>query len=205
MRKLTRRELLKVSLGTMGALALANLPNWNKPALRVGVLPAHAQTSRDMNDLLVRLTWDTGVTEPLEKAGPVDLDNHVDEPLLGGGHQCIYYDRMDGETAHLDIDNSWGFGPENIYVGEGDANPGTYLIYLGFSSGETFPTTATISVKTFVGKPNQQSETFQHVFDAGNGEGVKDNWIYIATAEFPSGDIYVGSDKAGTHIKRPAK
>lgn len=44
--KLSRREALKLLAAATGAAALSTLPPaWSKPALQVGVLPAHAQTS----------------------------------------------------------------------------------------------------------------------------------------------------------------
>lgn len=44
--KLSRREALKLLAAATGAAALTTLPPaWSKPALQVGVLPAHAQTS----------------------------------------------------------------------------------------------------------------------------------------------------------------
>ena len=41
-----RREALKLIAAATGALALASIPaEWTKPELRIGVLPAYAQTS----------------------------------------------------------------------------------------------------------------------------------------------------------------
>jgi hypothetical protein len=43
---LTRRQALKILAATTGVTALSSLPSkWAKPILKVGVLPAHAQTS----------------------------------------------------------------------------------------------------------------------------------------------------------------
>jgi hypothetical protein len=45
-KKISRRDALKLLTAAAGATALANLPaRWSKPDLKVGVLPAHAQTS----------------------------------------------------------------------------------------------------------------------------------------------------------------
>jgi hypothetical protein len=195
MRKLTRRELLKVSLGTMGALALANLPNWNKPALRVGVLPAHAQASINNNDLRAVLTWDKGLTAPAGKDGKavaepsaVDIDLFVWEP----DGTLVYYGRMSGPTATLDIDNIWGFGPETTYVQQGMAAAGRYWIgaMVGFYiPPEMYPVKVTLRVKSFENMPNQQSETFNFTINLPTKPEAPQVQFPIATVDFPSGDI----------------
>ena len=44
--RLSRRDALKILAAATGAAALANLPpEWSKPQLQTGILPAHAQTS----------------------------------------------------------------------------------------------------------------------------------------------------------------
>jgi hypothetical protein len=43
---ISRRNLLKILSAAGGAVALANLPiHWMKPAVKMGLLPAHAQSS----------------------------------------------------------------------------------------------------------------------------------------------------------------
>lgn len=189
MRKLTRRELLKVSLGTMGALALANLPNWNKPSLRVGVLPAHAQVSQARDDLQVRLTWDKGLTEPPEggdKVSFVDCDLYVEEP----DGTLVWFANMQGPTASLDIDNWWGFGPETTTVPEGMAAAGTYYIYVDayVDDPEDLPVTLTIKITSFMNTPQQQTATFTVVY--GQGPAKEQFYGYpVAKVDFPSGVI----------------
>lgn len=195
MRKLTRRELLKVSLGTMGALALANLPNWNKPALRVGVLPAHAQTSQNLNDLLVTLTWDTG--DPAPDGGGDKISSDCDLGVYEPDGSYASYDYQDGTTAHGGIDNYWGFGPEVVYVLAGDAMDGVYEVWID-CHGDVFPTTVTVRIMVFTGTPQQQIRTFTYTFPE-SGYEIGDD-VLIATITFPSGTIAAG--KNGT---RPAK
>ncbi len=44
--KISRRQALKLLTAVSGAITLSSLPNqWSKPLLKVGILPAHAQTS----------------------------------------------------------------------------------------------------------------------------------------------------------------
>ncbi len=205
MRKLTRRELLKVSLGTMGALALANLPNWNKPALRVGVLPAHAQTSLPRYDLLFTLAWNKGNTSSSgDPTTAVDIDIAAQEPgggtkIVGPGGEFVCYYNPDGLSAHLDMDNTWGYGPENIYVPEGAAMAGEYVlgfilknVELGkYIDPEAYPVTLTFTVKTYVGTAQEHSETFTYVLNGENNYGVP-----LASAYFPSGEIEVWSQGA---------
>ncbi len=202
MRKLTRRELLKVSLGTMGALALANLPNWNKPALRVGVLPAHAQTSLDLNDLLVRLTWDTGETEPSNGDKMTsDLDLEVWEP--DGSYSSYNY--QNGTTGHGGIDNQWGFGPEVVYVLAGDAMDGTYEVWIDMHAGP-IPTTATVRVEVFTGTPQYQVRTYTYTFTDLSGGETKyypGDDILICTITFPGGII--AAAKGQRKSTRPEK
>ena len=48
----SRREALKLIAAATGALALASIPaEWTKPELRIGVLPAYAQTSPGMTQI----------------------------------------------------------------------------------------------------------------------------------------------------------
>ncbi len=42
---MNRRQALKTLAAITGEVSLASLPAWEKPAIEVGALPAHAQTS----------------------------------------------------------------------------------------------------------------------------------------------------------------
>ncbi|RME74252.1 MAG: twin-arginine translocation signal domain-containing protein, partial [Chloroflexi bacterium] len=44
-KRISRRQALKTLAAITGAVSLASLPNWEKPVIEVGALPAHAQTS----------------------------------------------------------------------------------------------------------------------------------------------------------------
>jgi hypothetical protein len=192
MEKLTRRDVLKGALATTGALLLANMPGWKKPAVHVGTVPAFAQTSLGTGDLQVTLTWDTGIPEPPDeevKQTAVDLDLWVTEP----DNTEVYYGNPIGPTATLDHDNTYGFGPENIFVAPGMAADGTYDVNVDYYSGEEFPTTATIRVTTFANTAQQQVKTYTFVFQPSKVEGA-----YICSIDFPAGNIYV--DKKATIV-----
>jgi hypothetical protein len=193
MRKLTRRELLKVSLGTMGALALANLPNWNKPALRVGVLPAHAQFSLDQLDLRAVLTWNKGIPIPPQgevkeiiEDGRVDLDLYVWEP----SGALVFFANKVGPTATLDFDNLYGFGPEITTVPLGMAATGRYWIGVmaPWISVSQFPVTATLKITSFQNTPSQQTATFTFVIE-GLGKVDPSVQFPVATVDYQTGVI----------------
>ena len=104
-------------------------------------------------DLQITLTWNT----------TVDMDLHVIEP--NGSH--VYYVSRNGTTARLDVDDTNGFGPENIFVASANAAAGTYQIYIVHYSGEV-PTTSTIAVNLRPGTPQAQTLLFSRSTSAGN-------------------------------------
>ncbi|MCX6551112.1 MAG: S8 family serine peptidase [Acidobacteria bacterium] len=131
-------------------------------------------------DLSATLTWNTGTS-----SSRVDMDLHTIEP--SGYH--VYYGARTGPTARLDVDNTTGLGPENIFVAPGVAANGVYDIYVHSYSGSTWPTTATITVRTNVGTSNERFQTFTRVY---NSSGVYQN---VATVTFPGGII---TERTGT-------
>lgn len=194
MEKLTRRDVLKGALAATGALLLANMPGWKKPAVHVGTVPAFAQTSLGTGDLQVTLTWDTGIPEPEEgtKQGEVDLDLWVTEP----DSTMVGWSNPVGPTATLDYDNTYGFGPENIFVAPGMAAAGTYDVNVDLWYSETFPTTATIRVTTFANTAQQQVKTYHYTWDSNPEEVKAEVFPYICSIDFPSGNIYVDKKSA---------
>jgi hypothetical protein len=102
--------------------------------------------------LQVTLTWDT----------TADMDLHVIEP--NGTH--VYYATPQGTTATLDVDDTDGFGPENILVPTNGAASGTYQVYLVHFFGPA-PTTATIRITLGTG-PNAIVRTFTRTTTAAS-------------------------------------
>ena len=98
------------------------------------------------------MTWNT----------TADMDIHVIEP--NGTH--VFYAAPNGSTARLDVDDTDGFGPENIFVPTGGAAAGTYQVYLVHYSGPA-PTVATIRVTLGTG-PTALVRTFTRTTTAAS-------------------------------------
>jgi hypothetical protein len=121
-------------------------------------------------DLQVTLTWNT----------TVDMDLHVIEP--NGAH--VYYASRNGVTARLDVDDTNGFGPENIFVGAAGAQAGTYQFFIVHYGGAT-PTTSTIAVNLRPGTPQAQTLLFSRSTTSGD-PGVGFN---VANVNIQTGQI----------------
>ncbi len=173
--RLGRRRLLEAIAAAGGALAAsALLPNkWAKPVVTASSLLSEPTTSPVLGtgDLQVTLTWNTDET---------DVDLFVQEP--DGTWTCYY---SEGTTSELDVDDTDGYGPENIYVAPGEADDGVYKVYVGFYSGEGC-TTATIKITTFDNTPQKQTATFIRQ----SCEWDYDDTLYcVAEVTFPGGTI----------------
>jgi hypothetical protein len=87
---------------------------------------------------------------------PVDLDLHVVEP---GGKEIYWEDPVGHHGGELDVDNTKGFGPENVYWLKDDGSgkkektygpPGEYrwwVVYWGGFGGEPRPTQWKVRIK----------------------------------------------------------
>lgn len=173
--RMGRRRLLEAIAAASGALAAsAFLPDkWTKPVVAMQNLAPAPTTSPVLGtgDLQVTLTWDTDET---------DVDLFVQEP--DGSWTCYY---SEGTTSILDVDDTDGYGPENIYVAPGEAMAGIYKVYVGFYSGEGC-TTATITITTFDNTPQQQMAAFTRQ----SCEWDSDETLYcVAEVTFPAGTI----------------
>jgi hypothetical protein len=179
-----RRSALKV-LGAAAAIQVAP-KQWRKPFTSMGSAPAFAQgTELGTGDLQVTLTWDTDLS---------DVDLYVLEP----DSTWVYYGNEVGPTASLDVDDTEGFGPENIFVPPGNSAAGTYSAAVDMYDldGITTNTNCTIRVRTFVDTAQQQSQTFNRVLTpADESGGTLGFWV--ADIDFPSGTI---SNRTGTTV-----
>jgi hypothetical protein len=183
-----RRRLLKaMGLAAGGMAASALVPDkWVKPGVSVGTLPALAQTSVVLGtgDLQVTVTWDTDCT---------DIDTYVQEP---DGNWVWYGDPI-GTTATLDLDDTYGFGPENVFVGPGGSAAGTYKAYVGYYDWDCDtqgppPTVVTIRITVFDGTPAVKQQTFTRNLTVAD---YNETLFEVAWIEFPAGTI---TEKNGT-------
>ena len=185
--KYGRRRVLEALAVVGGALATsAFVPkSWAKPVIEMGVVPQQAVTSPECptGDLLVSLTWDTDDT---------DLDLFVIEP----SGFVVYPGDDEGPTAELDVDDTDGYGPENIYVPPGEAAAGVYKVYVGYYDAPGDPgdvvTNATIHITTFDNTPQKQTRTYTRRLEDYNSN---DPLYAVAEITFPGGTIV---EKTGT-------
>lgn len=185
-----RRRLIKaMGMAAGGVAASALVPDkWIKPGVSVGTLPALAQTSPVLGtgDLQVTVTWDTDCT---------DIDTYVQEP----DGTWVWYDNEIGTTAALDVDDTDGLGPENVFVAPGTAAAGTYKAYVGYydwgcDTEVSPPTVVTIRVTVFDGTPAKQVRTFTRNLEAAD---YNETLFEVAWIDFPAGTI---TEKNGTGV-----
>ena len=124
------------------------------------------------------LTWNTGSVSgsPYQ----VDMDLHVREP----GNVHVWYASPLGTTLQLDDDNTIAFGPENICSFVPAAN-GTYEVYVVAYSGNQWPTTARVTVRSNVGTPSEQYTVITRTFTGANSSIAQN----VATVTYPGGVI----------------
>jgi len=102
--------------------------------------------------LTVTLTW-THAT---------DVDLHVFEP--SGTH--VFYARRQGLSGFLDVDNTWGYGPEHYVVACNTIQPGNYAVGINYYSGSARPETATVQIKA-----GSAVKSFTQILDAPRASG----------------------------------
>ncbi|MBN1482416.1 hypothetical protein EH223_10285 [candidate division KSB1 bacterium] len=126
-------------------------------------------------DLRVTLTWNTDST---------DVDIHIFEP---DGNHVFFADSI-GTTAELDVDNTVGRGPENVFVGPGQALPGTFQIFIINHAAADDPppvTEATIEITLFANTAQETKATFTRTLtDIDVTLGIN-----VADVTFPGGII----------------
>ncbi|MFC1478104.1 hypothetical protein ACFL57_01435 [Candidatus Margulisiibacteriota bacterium] len=85
------------------------------------------------------LTWDQGVASRNIYTGRVDMDLHMWKYNSGSytkAWHCYFGDKTITEepAQNLDVDNTWGYGPENLRITSASANA-TYKIGVAYWSG----------------------------------------------------------------------
>ena len=95
-RNLSRRDALKTLAAATGAVALTSLPVWEKPVVKVGALPAHAQSSA-----LVYFS---------DRRIQPDAD-----PLTSSGPSAVLV-TVQGNTAHVLANDRYASSTQEIYL-----------------------------------------------------------------------------------------
>jgi uncharacterized protein YfaP (DUF2135 family) len=131
-----------------------------------------------VRDLEITLTWNT----------LADIDLHVIEP--NGTH--VSWERRNGVTAFLDVDNTTGFGPETISVRRGAAVAGIYEVFIVQARGDE-PTTSTVAITLNVGTPAAMTALFTRQTSEANLDDEYD----VAIVDVKSGTV---AETGGTRI-----
>lgn len=119
--KISRRDAIKILAAVVGAATVANLPpEWSKPDLEVGVLPAHAATS---TTLLAGPDTDTGdchsdvistvVISPVQ----ANISMHYEIVSVGGPTVTIPASSTGTELTNASGVASLSMHIESIYLG----------------------------------------------------------------------------------------
>ena len=129
------------------------------------------------------LTWNT----------TADMDLHVIEP--NGAH--VYYGTPTGTTARLDVDDTNGFGPENIFVNSAAA--GAIKVHIVHYGGAA-PTTSTIAL-TLGGQTVTLSRT---TTAASSATGINVANVNVLTGQVtPTTGTRVADERGVTAPKSP--
>lgn len=124
----------------------------------------------------VTLTWD----------GLGDVDLHIFEPT----NSHIYYGNRSGDSGYLDLDNTYGFGPEHYYASCDPSilKTGTYRFAINnFSS-------ATGRMATLQVSSNDQGELLTRSVEVGEEKGGRGN-----DSPIPVLNVDVSLDENGTY------
>lgn len=146
-------------------------------------------------DFQVTLTWDT----------TADVDLRVTEP---GGNVISYMNpRSHISDGFLDIDDTDGFGPENVFY-ESNIPAGAYSVSVNmyYGSSDELPTNYTVTIKrngstnTFTGVLNSNDETHlvQSFTMAGSGSGDGSSGGDSSGSGDGSGGSSSGGDSGGS-------
>jgi len=105
-------------------------------------------------DVQVTLTWDN----------TSDIDLWVTEP---NGNKIYYQSPNSSTGGHLDVDDTDGYGPENIFWADGQAPVGQYIVQVHYYGGSGGPANYTVLIQAF-GNSNQYHGTLQGVGDVAD-------------------------------------
>ena len=142
--------------------------------------------------LRVELNWDTGIrTADLASTSRTDLDLHVHNRTapawFNDPDDCFYSNRtprwdVRGSTADdpsLDIDNVYGFGPENTSVDAPVPNTQTYTVGVHYFYGSA---RSNATVRIFCGA--RLIATYTHALNGGAILGANNDFWRVARVTF---------------------
>ncbi len=145
--------------GCLNDLATSGLNNWASNLEQIenqqaSVTTVEGALAHGYGDVQVTLTWNT----------TSDIDLWVTEP---NGNK-IYYQAPTSETGgQLDVDDTDGFGPENIFWPTSGSPAGSYSVQVHYYGGSGGPTSYTVLIQAF-GNSQQYQGTLSSVGDVAN-------------------------------------
>ncbi len=96
----------------------------------------NAMMQTGYGDIQVNLTWDN----------ETDLDLHIFDPI---GNEVFYENPFTSYGMTLDVDDTDGIGPENIYWSMQNAPIGTYSVLVNFYEGISVSSNYTVLISAF--------------------------------------------------------
>jgi uncharacterized protein YfaP (DUF2135 family) len=150
-------------------------------------------TAASGEDLRFTMAWDSNGT---------DVDMHVRVPGANGtpdtlDGDTIYFANSSAAGGVLDVDDTDGFGPENIVFPLGAAVPGTYAVAAHYWRGA--PTASTVTVTVFLnGIPRGSFTQVLRQSQTGTPLAPRDpgSVFNIATVTFPGGEFGPPADQS---------
>lgn len=97
--------------------------NANEEAKQLYIQSTQGILENGYGDIQINLTWDQ----------ICDVDLHVTDP---NGEEIYYAHDRSGSGGWLDVDNTHGYGPENVFWNRGEAPGGEYLIEVNYYAGQ---------------------------------------------------------------------
>lgn len=105
------------------AVKLQQAINANEEAKRLYIQSTEGILENGYGDIQITLTWDK----------ICDVDLHVTDP---NGEEIYYSHQRSASGGWLDVDNTHGYGPENVFWNRGEAPAGEYQVNVNYYSGD---------------------------------------------------------------------
>jgi len=144
------------------------------------IVSAEGALNYGYGDVQITLTWDN----------EADLDLHVIDPL---GEEIYYANPTSTSGGELDVDDTDGFGPENVYWAQGTAPSGVYEVYVHHFPWSEKPVTSnfTVLISAF------------NITESFYGSTVDDETVYVTSF---SNEKIISNQTSGSYkISTPPK